>query len=433
VSVTGARRVLVLGAGRSGVAAAEALRRLEPATAVRVADRADPGGDRPPGVEWLLNREDDELLADVDLVVKSPGIPADAPPVRMANAAGIPVWSEVELGYRWLEGRNPIVGVTGTNGKTTTTELCTAMLEGGGVPAIAAGNIGHPLTALAGMVEPGRTVVCELSSFQLEDVHRLRCDVAVLLNVTPDHLDRHRTLDAYAAAKLRVFERQEPGDTAVLNDGDPWVASLPSDSLPGRATRVRVAPQPVPGDLGAAFEHSGLRGPHNLENALCAAAAAGGGGAARAGALEALAAFRPGPHRLEEVAVIGGVRYVDDSKATNVEAAIRAMRSFDAGVHLILGGSRKGGGFEELARAVDGRVAGLYLIGESASDLAVALTVEGHGFDLAGTLDRAVALARAAARPGDTVLLAPACASFDQFRDYAERGDVFQRLVREGA
>jgi UDP-N-acetylmuramoylalanine--D-glutamate ligase len=189
----------------------------------------------------------------------------------------------------------------------------------------------------------------------------------------------------------------------------------------------------VPADLGAAFERSGLRGSHNLENALCAAAAAGARGAGRAGALDALAAFRPGPHRLEEVAVIGGVRYVDDSKATNVEAAIRAMRSFDTGVHLILGGSRKGGGFEELARAVDGRVAGLYLIGESASDLAVALTAEGHGFDLAGTLDLAVGLARAAARPGDTVLLAPACASFDQFRDYAERGDVFQRLAREGA
>jgi UDP-N-acetylmuramoylalanine--D-glutamate ligase len=425
--------VLVLGAARSGVAVAEALRRLEPGTAVRVADRGDPGGDRPPGVEWLLNREDDELLANVDLVVKSPGIPADAPPVRTANAAGIPVWSEVELGYRWLEGRNPIVGVTGTNGKTTTTELCAAMLEGGGVPAVAAGNIGHALTALAGVVEPGRTVVCELSSFQLEDVHRLRCDVAVLLNVTPDHLDRHGTLEAYAAAKLRIFEHQRPKDTAVLNDGDPWVSRLPSDRLPGQAARVRIAPEPVPDDLGAALEQSGLRGPHNLENALCAAAAAEAAGADRAGVLQALAGFHPGPHRLAEVAVIGGVRFVDDSKATNVEAAVRAMRSFEAGVHLILGGSRKGGGFEELARAVDGRVAGLYLIGEAAPDLAAALEAQGHPFTVVGTLDRAVALARAAARPGDTVLLSPACASFDQFRDYAERGDVFHRLVLEGA
>jgi UDP-N-acetylmuramoylalanine--D-glutamate ligase len=433
VSVTGARRVLVVGASRSGVAAAAALRRMEPGTSVRVADRGDPGGDRPAGVEWLLHREDDELLADVDLVVKSPGIPADAPPVRMANAAGIPVWSEVELGYRWLEGRNPIVGVTGTNGKTTTTELCAAMLERGGVPAVAAGNIGHPLTALAGVVEPGRAVVCELSSFQLEDVHRLRCHVAVLLNVTPDHLDRHGTFEAYAAAKLRIFERQEPGDAAVLNDGDPWVSHLASTDVPGEARRIRISPAPVSDDAAAAFEQSGLRGPHNLENALCAAAAAQAAGADRDGALQALAAFHPGPHRLEEVAVIDGVRYVDDSKATNVEAAMRAMRSFDAGVHLILGGSRKGGGFDALAHAVDGRVAGLYLIGESADDLARALDASGRRpFTVAVTLDRAVALARASARPGDTVLLSPACASFDQFRDYADRGDAFRRLVLEG-
>jgi UDP-N-acetylmuramoylalanine--D-glutamate ligase len=255
--------------------------------------------------------------------------------------------------------------------------------------------------------------------------------VAVLLNVTPDHLDRHGTLEAYAAAKLRVFERQTADDVAVLCDDDPFVHGLSDGEIPGAGRRRRVRraePQP---DLERAFARSRLRGPHNLENALCAAAAAEALGARRDGVLEALAAFEPQPHRLQEVRVVAGVRYVDDSKATNVEAARRALSAFDHGVHLILGGSLKGASFAALAEALDDRIADVYLIGEAQAQLEVDLHAAGRSPIGAGDLPTAVRLASERAEPGDTVLLSPACASFDQFRSYEERGDVFQQVVRE--
>jgi UDP-N-acetylmuramoylalanine--D-glutamate ligase len=420
--------VLIVGAARSGLAAASALRRLRPDVAVRLADRRPPASGVPDGVEVVLDDGGTGPLEGVGLVVKSPGVPGTAPLVAGARASGVPVWSEVELGFRLLGEDVSLVGVTGTNGKTTTTLLCAAMLEGGGVPAVAAGNIGDALSGLAGRLEGGETVVCELSSFQLEDVETLHARAGILLNLTPDHLDRHGTLEAYGAAKLRLFERQTPADAAVLCADDPWVAALADDDVPGNGRRLRVRRVEAPDDLRAAFAASALAGSHNLENALCAAAAAEALGAERAGVLVALARFRPPPHRLELVRERAGVRWINDSKATNPEAVIRALTAFDH-VHLILGGSLKGADFAELAAAIDERVRAVYLIGEAAGRLAEALDAVGVGSIDAGTLEHAVELTASRAVAGDVVLLSPACASFDQFSDYEARGEAFHALV----
>ena len=317
--LAGARRAVVLGAVRSGIAAAEALRRCAPHVHVVLADRRPDAGEAPAGVEGALGRDDPELLLGADLLVKSPGIPEEVAIVRAARSAGIPVWAEVELAYRLLEERNPIVGITGTNGKTTTTLLTAAMLEGGGVPCASAGNVGNALSTLAGRVEPGRAIACELSSFQLEGVERFRADVGVLLNVTPDHLDRHGTFASYAEAKLRVFQRQRERDTAVLCADDAYVAALRDEDLPGDGQRLRVSGAEL-GPFEAAFAASRLRGPHNRANTACAIAVVRALGADEAGAAAALRDFAAPAHRLEQVRALHGVRYVNDSKATNVEA-----------------------------------------------------------------------------------------------------------------
>jgi UDP-N-acetylmuramoylalanine--D-glutamate ligase len=424
-----AARVLVVGAARSGLAAAAALRRAWPAATVLLADRDRLPDELPPGVVGLIG--DDPTLADgVDLVVKSPGVPGSSPVVAAARAAGVPVWSEVELAFRLLGPEHPWIAITGTNGKSTATSLIGAMLEAGGVPCAVAGNIGDAVSGLVGELREGAWVVCELSSFQLEDVDELRPRIGVLLNVTPDHLDRHGSLEAYAEAKLRMFARQEADDVAVLDDDDPWIAAL--DDVPGHGRRVRVRAADAPADLLDAFGESALRGSHNLENALCAAAAAEAAGAARAGVLEALRAFRPLAHRMERVGELRGVAYVNDSKATNQEATIRALGAFSHGVHLILGGSLKGGDFAPLARAVaTGPVSATYLIGEAADAIDRALVVVGVRARRYDGLEAALAAAAEAAQAGDTVLLSPACASFDQFRDFEDRGDTFRALVEE--
>ncbi len=421
-------RYLVVGLARSGVAACEAIRRVWPEAEVLAADaRADldVGRVRALGVEPVLGGDVVPVLG-MTAVVKSPGVPSQAGQIEAARAAGVPVWSEVELAARML--RNPIAGVTGTNGKTTTAELLGAMLRAGGVPCEVAGNVGRPLSSLAGHVAPDAWIACELSSFQLEDIDTLRCRVGAILNLTPDHLDRHGTVEEYLRCKLRIFENQEPGDVAVVNGDDPVLRDA---ELPGRGDRVLVTRDQAR-DID--WEHAGLRGDHNLENALLAAAAARAAGADPEGIDRALRDFSPLRHRLETVAHAGGVEYVNDSKATNPDATIQALTAFPDGIRLILGGSLKGADFSALASAAAAApVAGVYLIGQAADAIAAALAQAGVAFERAGTLEAAVHAAAAAARPGETVLLSPACASFDQFRDYEDRGEAFRRLAREAA
>jgi UDP-N-acetylmuramoylalanine--D-glutamate ligase len=376
------QRVLVLGLARSGKAASAALERR----GVEVV-----GADRELG-----NDDDLALLDGIELLLKSPGVPREAALVAEAERRGVPIWSEVELGYRLLEPR--LVGVTGTNGKTTTSELLGVML---GAPV--AGNVGRALTELDGQVDPGALVVCELSSFQLEDVHELACEVAVLLNLEPDHLDRYESFEGYRNAKLRIFERAK---TKIVPRGF------------GLEGIEFAADDPLPAEPR-------IPGAHNRENAAAATAAARALGISEEVIAEALRTFPGVPHRLELVRELGGVRYVNDSKATNVAAALKALAAYEHDpVHLILGGSRKGEDFAPLAAAIGPNVKSVHVIGETSDELAAAIPqAEGAG-DLAGAL-RAIE-----PHSGDVVLLSPACASYDQYRDFEERGEDFRRLVQ---
>ena len=427
--LAGARRAVVLGAVRSGVAAAEALARCAPHVHVVLADRRADAGEAPPGVEAVPGRDDPELLTGADLLVKSPGVPEEAAIVRAARSAGIPVWAEVELAYRLLEERNPIVGITGTNGKTTTTLLTAAMLERGGVPCASAGNVGTALSSLAGRIEPGRTIVCELSSFQLEGVEQFRADVGVLLNVTPDHLDRHGSFEPYAAAKLRVFERQRESDTAILCVDDAYVAALDDADLPGSGRRVRVSGTEL-GAFEEAFEASLLRGPHNRANAACAIAVARALGADEAGAAGCAARLRraAAPARAGARAARRALRQrLQGDQRRGHAAGARVLRRAAARDPRRLAQGRR----LRAARPRRSRTAPppSYLIGEAAPELRRAFT--GRGIELvdSGTLERAVRIAASVAAEGDVVLLSPACASYDQFRDYEERGERFRELV----
>jgi UDP-N-acetylmuramoylalanine--D-glutamate ligase len=373
-------RALVYGLARSGRSALERL-------------------DDPVVVDRSLRNEDDlSLLDGVEVVVKSPGVPGKAPLVVAARERGIPVWSEVELGYRLLpEAR--FVGVTGTNGKTTTTELLGAIFRAAGRDVAVAGNVGTPLTS----VHAADWVVCELSSFQLEDVHELTCDVAVLLNLELDHLDRHGSFEQYRDAKLRIFERAH-AKVVPRGSGLDGVEFSAADRLPA---------EPL------------IRGAHNRENAAAATAAARAAGIADEPIAEALRTFPGVPHRLELVGERDGVRYVNDSKATNVAAALPALAAYaDEPVHLILGGSPKGEDFAPLAAAIGPNVRSIHLIGAEAERLAAVV-----GGELDETLQAAVAHATRLARPGDVVLLSPACASYDQFGSFEERGEAFRRLA----
>jgi UDP-N-acetylmuramoylalanine--D-glutamate ligase len=386
----------VLGLARQGRAAADALRRR--GVEVVEADRR------------LGNDEDLALLDEVDVLVKSGGVPTEAPLAAAARERAIPIWSDAEVGYRILP--NPLLAVTGTKGKTTTTAL---LAEITGAPA--AGNIGLALCALDGEVEPGGLIVCELSSFQLEHVETFRARIAVLLNLEADHLDRHGTREAYARAKLRVFERQTKEDVAVVPRGFGAIA--------GRARRVEFsADDPLPAEPR-------LRGLHNRANAAAAVAAARAAGMPDDAIARGLERFRPVPHRLEPVGEVGGVAYVNDSIATNVFASRAALAAYaDAPVHLILGGRAKGESFEPLAAALGPNVRAVYLVGEAADALAEALAPTGVPLERSGDLRAAVAAAAGAAAPGDVVLLSPACASYDQYASFEERGEEFRALVR---
>jgi UDP-N-acetylmuramoylalanine--D-glutamate ligase len=360
------------------------------------------------GVEVRLGTEEESLLEGVQLVVKSPGVPAESPLAAAARARAIPIWSEVELGYRLLPG-NPLIGVTGTNGKTTTTELLGAILRAAGRPVEVAGNVGRALTDAVEGIDPDTWVVCELSSFQLEDVHTLACDIAVLLNLEPDHLDRHGTFEAYRDAKLRIFERARM-KIVPRGLGLEGIEFAADDTLPA---------EPL------------MPGAHNRENAAAAAAAARAAGVGDDAIAEALRTFPGVPHRLELVRELRGVRYVNDSKATNTAAARRGVAAYDAPLRLILGGSLKGEDFGAFVRDLPAAVRSVYLIGEATDELARALDESGRAYGRDGDLAHAVAHAAADAEPGDVVLLSPACASFDQFDDFEQRGDTFRRLVEE--
>jgi UDP-N-acetylmuramoylalanine--D-glutamate ligase len=411
----GSSKALVVGLARSGAAAALALaRRGVRVVGVDQNSELEAGRLRESGVEVVLGAEDPALVDDVDLLVKSPGVPSEAPLVAAARARGLAIWSEVELGSRILS--NPLLGVTGTNGKTTTCELLGEIFRAAGRPVAVAGNVGRPLTGLDGAIAEDAWIVCELSSFQLEDIEELRPRVAVLLNLTPDHLDRHGDLDAYRAAKLRIFENQGPQDVAVVPTG--------FGTVPGRGRRVEfLAGDPLPAEPR-------IPGEHNRENAAAATAAARAVGIADEAIGEALRSFVGVPHRLELVRELDGVRWINDSKATNPEAAERALGAYPPGLRVILGGSRKGIPFRGLAaRARESGVSCAYLIGESADEIAEALAREGVRFRHSVDLDNAVAEAHADAERGEVVLLSPACASYDQFENFEERGERFRQLV----
>ncbi len=436
---------MVVGLARSGVAAALALRALGQdvvATDARAVGEDVRGRLEAAGVSVRDGEDGVDALAGARTVVKSPGVPPQAPAIVAARERGLRVVGEVEIGWRLLPGE--FLAVTGSNGKTTTVELIGHVHRTAGVPVVVAGNVGTPLTALPGTLAPGTVVVCEVSSFQLEDTEAFAPDTAVLLNLTEDHLDRHGTFAAYRAAKLEIFARQPPGAVAVVPAG------LPVDDAGGAATRVTFAGgEPPPAGTGGPppdLAHAGgvlrwrgealmradeirLPGAHNRENAMAAAAACLARGVAPEAVREGLATFAGVAHRLETVATVAGVRYVNDSKATNVASAEVGLRAFAGGVHLIAGGSRKRSDYRPLAAPVRERCTAVYLIGETAPELRAALAPAGVPLHDCGDLEDAVAAAHAAARPGDTVLLSPACASYDQYRSYEERGDRFRTLV----
>ncbi len=431
---------LIVGLARSGQAAALALRERGEEVIGLDAGRPD-GVERlaDAGVELHLAGEDWDgaaLAGRFGSLVKSPGVPADVPAIRRGRAGGACVLGELELGWRLLS--NEVIAVTGTNGKTTTVELIGHIHRAAGVPVAVAGNVGTALSSLVGAIEPDAVVVCEASSFQLEDAIAFAPEVAVLLNIAPDHLDRHGTLEDYTRAKLRVFARQRSRDVAVLPAG------FDVGSVPGDAARVRFGGR-EDADLALAdgwlrwrgerllrAEQVRIPGAHNLSNAMAAAAACLVRGldfdAVRAG----LRTFPGVAHRLELVAKRDGVRYINDSKATNVASTLVALEAFagpEPSIHLILGGQGKGQDFAPLRAAVARSCRAVYLIGEDAGRIAATLGGLELPLEECGTLERALAAASRSARGEEVVLFSPACASFDQFADFEARGRDFARLV----
>jgi UDP-N-acetylmuramoylalanine--D-glutamate ligase len=437
------QRVTVVGAARSGVAAASLLARR--GAAVTLTDMReeieDADGLRTAGVRLELGRHDTATFTGADLLVLSPGVPSNQPVIQAARAAGVHVMGELELASRWLRGR--IVAITGTKGKSTTTTLTGRMLEAGGHRVLVGGNIGHALSAQVDDSTEDTIHVVEASSFQLESVETFRPWIAVLLNFSPDHLDRHTSVEEYAAAKGRIFVNQRPSDWAVLNADDVAVApiaaaaasrrllfSMHDDLASGVIVRGdEIVRRSEDGEVPLVPVSSiRLLGRHLVADVLAAAAVASLAGVDSASMTSAVEGFSGLEHALERVAEIGGVLFVNDSKATNVEAASRAIESFDRLV-VIMGGRFKGGDLAVLREPLANRGATVVAIGEAraliARSLAGAVPVQD-----AGDMHAAVRLAFASAQPGSAVVLAPACASFDMFRDYAERGRVFKQEVR---
>jgi UDP-N-acetylmuramoylalanine--D-glutamate ligase len=441
--VLAGRRVTVVGLARSGVAACRLLRALRAqvtGTDAGHPDRlgADVQGLAHDGVRLHLGSSPPEAFRDAELVVVSPGVPTAAPALVECRDRGVPVIGEVELAYRVSTA--DVVAITGTNGKTTTTSLVGALLAEGGRRVLVGGNIGRPLTAEALSFPADGVVVAEVSSFQLETVDRFRPRVAALLNLTPDHLDRHKTLEAYAEAKARIFARQTAADWAVVNADDPGAAAL-AGRAPGRllwtSRRHEVREGAFVRDGWLTLRLGGLespvapvgeillRGAHNLENVLAATACAAALGVAPERLRAAIRGFRAVAHRIEWVRERGGVAFYNDSKGTNVDATLKALAAFPEPIVLIAGGRDKGQRFDALAEAARGHVKAAVLIGEGRATIGPSLRAVTAVHE-AASMEEAVATAAALAGPGDVVLLSPACASFDMFRDYEQRGEIFK-------
>ncbi len=393
----------------------------------------------------------DRTFRGQDLIVVSPGVPVDAPPLVQARSLGETVIGEIELAAQFLPG--PLIAITGSNGKTTTTTLTGEIMAASGFPVLVGGNIGTPAISLADRAKPETVIVLEVSSFQLETIRTFRPKIAVVLNVTPDHLDRHRTFEIYTDAKARVFENQQPSDFAVLNADDPTCVAM------GRRTRAQVfwfsrqkeveqgtwvrdgnivfrdarSESKTPQSEILQVSEIPLKGAHNLENVLAAVCAGVLMGCAPEKIRQAVHTFKAVEHRLEFVATVRGVDYYNDSKATNVDATIKALESFPANIHLILGGKDKGSDYTVLNDLLRLRVKRVYTIGAAAAKIESQIVSSKNGGPEvvhAETLENAIRKANAVAQPGDVVLLAPACASFDQFKSYEHRGKMFKEIVR---
>ena len=441
------KKVLVVGLARTGIATAlfcaERGARVTASEERAESELAETAAKlRTAGVALEFGGHRPETFLQQDLIVPSPGVPPTMHALAAARTANIPVWSEIELAWRFLRGR--LICITGSNGKTTTTSLIGHVLETAGFPVQVAGNIGTPLISRVDISSDASFTVVEASSFQLESISAFRPDIAVLLNITPDHLDRHGSIEAYGAAKARIFENQTPLDAAVINADDAVAPEYAPDGPRvfwfSRSKHVASGCYVRGGEIVfrcdgvesvlLELKTIGLRGGHNIENVLAAAAAARLAGVEPAAITEGVRTFAGVEHRIEYVATISGVEYFNDSKATNVDATLKALDAFPGNVLVILGGKDKGSDYRILRQALRSHARMALLIGSAAdkieSQLAGVIPVE-----RSETLARAVEAASKRARPGDTVLLAPACASFDQFENYEHRGRVFKKLVRE--
>ena len=441
------KRVLVVGLARTGIATAlfcAARGAHVTATDTRAGkELGDPVAVlQKAGVALELGGHRQELILDADLIIPSPGVPADAPLLQFARSKGVTIWSEIELAYRFLKGR--LIGITGSNGKTTTTSLIEHILRSAGFSTILAGNIGTPLISCVEKSSEKTVAVAELSSFQLELIEKFRPNISVFLNLTPDHLDRHHTLESYGAAKARIFQNQGESDSAVLNADDPgttpYAPAKPQVFWFSR--KQRVAQGAFVKESEILFRREGteeailkladipLAGAHNVENVLAAVAATKLAGAESAAIAKGVRSFAGVEHRLEFVAEIGGVRFYNDSKATNVDATLKALDAFPGRILIILGGKDKGSDYTVLQAPLRERAILALLIGVAADKIEKQIAGS-VAIEQAGTLERAVETAAHAARAGDVVLLAPACASFDQFQNYEHRGRVFKELVHQ--
>ena len=450
------KRVLVVGLGKSGVASALFLKAHGARVTVSDTKSGDELRNEIPslldhGITVETGGHGERTFRGQDLIVVSPGVPVDAPLLVQVRAMGEAVIGEIELAAQFLPG--PIVAITGSNGKTTTTTLTGEILTAGGLPTLVGGNIGTPAISLAERAKRETVIVLEVSSFQLETIQTFHPKVAVVLNVTPDHLDRHRTFEAYVDAKARIFENQRGDDFAVLNEDDPTCVGMAARTRAqvfwfSRQKEVKQGAWVREGNIlfrdGASSRKNPqreimqvseipLKGAHNLENVLAAVCAGTLMGCAPEKIRQAVRDFKAVEHRLEFVATIHGVDYYNDSKATNVDATIKALESFPANIHLILGGKDKGSDYSVLNDLVRQRVKRVYTIGAAAGKIeSQIVSPKGGGVEVvhAETLENAVRKAHAVAESGDVVLLAPACASFDQFKNYEQRGQVFKEIVR---